>query len=128
MTNQTELKLYAIIRGDLRMTPGKLAAQAGHAYTNSLLTYIESLGTNPQLYERPGNIGTKICLRAKNLGQIYKIRDQLESLDIPHSLITDSGHIMPPMFDGSPIVTAIGIGPVDPDKIRNITRKLQLEK
>ncbi len=108
------------------MTPGKLAAQAGHAYTNSLLTYLESDPYRWCEYEQPGNIGTKICLQAKHVWHILKIKKQLEDLNIPHSLITDSGHVMLPRFDGSPIVTALGIGPVEPEKIRHITKKLRL--
>ena len=105
------------------MSPGKLAAQAGHAYTNSLLTYLES---NTNRYEQPGQIGTKICLKAKHVFHLFKIKKQLEDLNIPHSLITDSGHILLPVFDGMPIVTAIGIGPVEPEKIKHITKKLRL--
>jgi PTH2 family peptidyl-tRNA hydrolase len=45
---------------------------------------------------------------------------------IPHKLIIDSGHIMPPHFDGNPIITALGIGPCCRDEIKNITKKFKL--
>lgn len=37
-------RLYAIVRTDLGMTPGKLAAQAGHAYVN---TFLAALASDP---------------------------------------------------------------------------------
>lgn len=125
-SHQEDLKLYAIIRGDLNMPPGKLAAQAGHAYTNS---YLKALEDDPQLatsYETYGSIGTKVCLKAKNLEQLLHAQFKAEELGIPHSLITDSGHVLPPHFDGSPIITALGIGPYSSDQIKLITRKFNL--
>lgn len=35
---------------------------------------------------------------------------------------------MPPFFDGSPIVTALGIGPATREQIKKITKKFQLVK
>lgn len=94
------------------MSAGKLSAQAGHAYTNSLLTAIKQIPEVALQYEDAGRIGTKICLKAKSLLDIEKVYYKAQQLGIPCSLITDSGHVMPPHFDGSPIITALGIGPL----------------
>tara|TARA_Y100000034_G_scaffold136800_1_gene215891 strand:+ start:17684 stop:18007 length:324 start_codon:yes stop_codon:yes gene_type:complete len=92
------------------MPSGKLASQAGHAYLNSFLDSIKKDSSIAKQYHEDG-IGTKVCLGA-NLDDLLKIEEQLLADNIPHSLIVDSGHIMPPFFDGSPIITALGIGPV----------------
>lgn len=109
------------------MSPGKLASQAGHAYLNS---YLKAQIDDPEtasLYQADG-IGTKICLRAKNLNQILQTYDLVKEAGIPCDLITDSGHVMLPHFTGEPIVTALGIGPARRDQIHHITKRLKLEK
>lgn len=104
------------------MSAGKLSAQAGHAFLNA---YLQTNNDITSEYQKDG-IGTKICLKAKNLNSLLKIEGKLKVANIPYSLIVDSGHVMPPFFDGSPIVTAIGIGPVYPSKIKNIIKRLKL--
>jgi len=54
--------LYAIIRGDLEMPVGKLAAQAGHAF---LEAYLKSDPVVAHAYREHG-IGTKITLQARH--------------------------------------------------------------
>jgi PTH2 family peptidyl-tRNA hydrolase len=104
------MKLYAIVRKDLHMPTGKLAAQAGHAFLNS---YLECVQLNPRrarLYQK-GGLGTKVTLE----GSVTDIRALVKLAKAngwPHSLIIDSGHVMPPHFDGNPIMTALGIGPL----------------
>lgn len=102
------------------MTTGKAAAQAGHAFTNTLLTAIEQDKLNS--YETVGNIGTKVCLSAKSLSQLEKAHDIALSRGIPTSLIVDSGHIMLPHFDGNPVVTALGIGPISREQSKFLSK------
>jgi len=103
------------------MSPGKAASQAGHAF--KLITY-QNLKTNPENFERylDNSIGTNICLVAKNLDQILKVQQECIELGIPQILIEDSGHIHPPHFDGSPIVTALGVGPIFENPPRSLKR------
>lgn len=93
------------------MSPGKVAAQAGHAF--KLATY-QILKTHPEQFERylDNSIGTNVCLVAKNLEQIFKIRNECEELGLNCALIEDEGHIHTPHFDGSSIITALGVGPI----------------
>lgn len=117
-----ERKLYAIIRKDLDMPKGKMAAQAGHAYLNSFLE------ADPQIqqdYQKDG-IGTKICLEG-SLIQIKNTYAKAKAAGLPCSLIRDSGHILLPFFDGNPIVTALGIGPLNKDEAK-IVKKYELVK
>ena len=87
------------------MPAGKMAAQAGHAFLGAFLA---STPERQNAYHAD-DIGTKVVLSA-TLSQIRTIQDRCEFLGIPHALIEDSGHILPPDFDGSPVVTALGIG------------------
>lgn len=98
-------KLYAVVRNDLNMPSGKMAAQAGHAFLEAFLA------SPPQLAEhyRTDSVGTKIVLQA-SLYEIEDIKRRLDDEGLPNVLIEDSGHILPPHFDGSPIVTALGVG------------------
>jgi peptidyl-tRNA hydrolase len=101
------------------MTPGKIAAQAGHAYLNAYLL-------NPIPDYQSDGLGTKVCLCAPDEYALLRLKQELDDLSIPNSLIIDSGHVMPPFFDGSPVVTALGFGPVTKDKVFHLTGKLKL--
>lgn len=118
-------RLYAIVRDDLSMPPGKLASQAGHAYLNS---YLESMTQRPDVakfYQRDG-IGTKVCLKAKNQDAILKAFQAAQAAGIPCSLIIDEHHVMPPHFTGAPIITALGIGPARKEEVREFTKRFSL--
>lgn len=103
------------------MPPGKLAAQAGHAYLGAFLAADENIASR-YASDPPG---TKICLGARDLSELLALRDYAASKGIPHALITDSGHVCPPDFDGSPIVTALGVGPATRREVANLTKRLQ---
>ena len=101
------------------MPPGKLAAQAGHAFVEA---YLASPPEEASEYRRE-SVGTKVVLRGR-LRQLLMAADRCEREGIPFALIEDSGHVLPPHFDGSPVVTALGVG-LSPDAVR-ITKKFQL--
>lgn len=89
------------------MPVGKLAAQAGHAFLDA---YLASTPERQSAYRAPGH-GTKITLGCSSLARLLRARDECVRLGLPHVLVVDSGHVCPPHFDGTPIVTALGIGP-----------------
>ena len=107
------------------MTTGKSAAQLGHAFVNSLL---EASKQNPNIvsqYQGDG-LGTKVCLVSKSLEDLQLAYHQAKEENLPCSLIIDSGHIHLPDFNGSPIVTALGIGPCTKDQVKHITKRFKL--
>lgn len=119
-------RLYAIIRGDLDMSPGKLSAQAGHAYLNSFLKSQIDRPDIAEFYQRDG-IGTKICLKAKNQEQMLKAYEAAKEAGLPCDLIIDQHHIIPgTQFTGEPIITALGIGPARKSEIHHITKRFSL--
>lgn len=113
--------MYAIVRDDLSMTTGKAASQAGHAFLDAFLT-----ATPDITHEYLESGGTKIVLRAKDETHLRRLYTEAEACGLPCALVEESGHIMPPVFDGSPIITALGIGPVYRDRARSITKGLRL--
>lgn len=109
------------------MTAGKLSAQAGHAYLNS---YLEALKDRPEIaaaYQATG-LGTKVCLVASSEFRLLRAYDEAKRAGLPCSLIIDQHHILPPHFDGSPIITALGIGPARKDDVHTITKRFSLLK
>ena len=106
------------------MAPGKLAAQAGHAYANCAIT---ALIQDPELlrtYQGPDFIGTKISLRGKNEAALLRAYDEASKAGLVTCLITDKGHVIPgTAFDGNEIITAVGIGPCTREQANHITKR-----
>lgn len=105
------------------MTPGKMASQAAHASKNCLLQSAISTPEITALYQGFGFLGTQIVLKAKNEGQILRAYEEAKQAGLNTNLVIDSGHIMPPFFNGDPIVTALGIGPCTEEEARFITKR-----
>lgn len=71
-------------------------------------------------------MGTNVVLKSKNLNQLERAYREAKAAGIPCVLIEDEGHVMPPFFDGSPIITALGIGPATREQVQHITKKFNL--
>lgn len=104
------------------MSPGKMASQAGHAFCDSILSAPSNVMWS---YQADGH-GTKVVLAAPDEGTLQRAYVMARDLHLPCALVVDSGHVMPPFFDGSPIVTALGIGPCRRDQVCAITKGLPL--
>lgn len=116
------VSLYAIVRNDIGMSPGKCASQAGHAYLGAFLTAQPVIPEVTAAYaaDLPG---TKVCLQG-NLTAITRAKDELEVAGIPHFLVVDSGCAN--FFNGEPTITALGFGPVAQGELPKFLKKLQL--
>ena len=105
------------------MTAGKAASQAGHAFLDSFLTAPTDI---TEAYLADG--GTKIVLTVPGERQLVDAFHKAKAARLPCAMVVEQNHVMPPSFDGSPIPTAIGIGPVMRSQAREITRRLSLMK
>lgn len=117
--------MYAILRNDIYMDAGKAAAQAGHAFVH---TTLEAQRVSPErlkLYHPNGAMGTRVVLKA-SLRDIRKLEKKFRTYNYPHYVVVDEGHIFPPDFDGSKIVTAIGVGPLLDDESFRLLSKFEL--
>jgi peptidyl-tRNA hydrolase len=105
------------------MTAGKAASQAGHAFLDSFIVAPPEI---TKAYLSDG--GTKIVLSVPDERALCDLYHRAKAAKLPCAMVIESNHIMPPSFDGSPVVTAIGIGPVLRSQAKAITKGLRLMK
>ena len=111
------MKQVMVIRNDLKMSKGKMAAQACHA---SLGAYKKSDPQRIRKWELEGE--KKVVVRAKDLRELYEIYEIVKNTDIPVYLVQDAGRTELPKGT----VTCLGIGPDEDEKIDKITSELKL--
>lgn len=111
------MKQAIIIRTDLKMGKGKIAAQAAHASLGSMK---KARKLDAALWERQG--GKKIVLKVSSLRALKSIYRKAKSARIPCFLVRDAG--LTQVKGGS--LTAVGIGPAADDRIDKIVNNLKL--
>ncbi|KAG8936327.1 hypothetical protein FRC03_000113 [Tulasnella sp. 419] len=115
-----ECKLVLVVRTDLKMTTGKIAAQCGHA---TLACYKALQVANPELlrhWERTGQ--AKIALRCSDENEMDTLQAMATSLNVCARSIRDAGRTQ--IAAGSQ--TVLGIGPAPVKLINQVTGKLKL--
>lgn len=118
-------RLYAVIRQDLQMTPGKIAAQTGHAYLD---TYLQALSESPEVCEEyHDRHGIKIAMQVKKLHHLERIHNEAKEAGIPTALITDLGYYgVSEELQGQATVTAVGIGPAKRGQVEKILKRARV--
>jgi len=118
--SEFEYKQVLVFRQDLKMSKGKIAAQAGHAAVSSAQDAFEHRKKwwEKWLYEGQRKIAVKVPTE-KELGELEEAADEM---GLPHSLIVDRGLTEIP----AGTVTCLGIGPAPAEKIDRLTGKLPL--
>lgn len=106
-----------MVRTDLNLGKGKLAAQVAHASVESYLKTPQS-DRKKWLYENQ----KKVVLKVENEEQLLEIYEKAKRANLPSTLIRDAGLTQVP--PGTK--TAVGIGPAEEGKIDNITGELSL--
>ncbi len=116
----TENKLVIAVRIDLKLSPGKLAAQVSHASVNCAFA---SKKSNPKWFKKWYDEGQrKVVLKAHDIEELRELQHLAKVNKLPHSLITDAGHTeLPP---GT--VTCLGIGPAPENLVDAVTGQLAL--
>ncbi|KAF9647493.1 peptidyl-tRNA hydrolase II, partial [Thelephora ganbajun] len=115
---EDECKLVLVVRNDLGMSIGKIAAQ--HA---TLACYRTLSVSNPKLlkhWERTGQ--TKIALRCSDEEELLLLQAKAQSLNLCARSIQDAGRTQ--VAAGSR--TVLGIGPGPARLINQVTGKLKL--
>jgi PTH2 family peptidyl-tRNA hydrolase len=115
---EVETKLTLIVRSDLGMGRGKIAAQAAHAAVAAALASIGSRDFRAWL--RDGQ--PKVVLRAVSEENLYAIAEQARAAGLPVQVIHDAGRTQ--VAEGTP--TSCGIGPAEASRIDAVTGGLQL--
>ncbi|HLD57693.1 MAG TPA: peptidyl-tRNA hydrolase Pth2 [archaeon] len=110
-------KQVIVVRNDLKLSKGKLAAQVAHA---SLDAYLKADKDAVSEWELTGV--KKVVLRAQDLKELMAIFDKLKSAKLKPSLIKDAGHTE--IEPGT--VTCVGVGPVEENQVNKITGHLKM--
>jgi PTH2 family peptidyl-tRNA hydrolase len=115
-----QYKQVIVVRADLKMGKGKLAAQVGHAAVSAAE---EARKKRPYWWKAWLNEGQcKVALKVKSLAELLGLQREAIKMKLPQSLITDRGLTqLPP---GT--VTCLSIGPAPSTQIDMITGKLPL--
>ncbi|MBW3002195.1 peptidyl-tRNA hydrolase Pth2 [Candidatus Woesearchaeota archaeon] len=112
-----EYKQVILIRKDLKLSKGKMSAQAAHASTDALL---KSHKDDIKNWKDQGM--KKVILGVENQEELLKLKVQAEDAGLVTVIIADAGRTE--LAPGT--VTAVGIGPDDEDKIDRVTGHLKL--
>jgi peptidyl-tRNA hydrolase, PTH2 family len=114
------VKQVVVVRKDLNMGTGKIAAQVGHA---CVLGAEHVRKSRPEWYKEWELSGQeKVVVKVTSLDELEKIKRHAISLDLPWSEVTDAGHTQ--IAPGT--VTCISIGPAPEDKVDKVTKDLKL--
>ena len=121
---ESDLKMVFLVRKDLKMGAGKIAAQVAHAAVG----LFDDITSSDDVYHQHAlnywnTYGSKkIVLSVENIDILKQAAYQSKQLNIPYCMISDAGHTQVPA--GS--VTVLGIGPDESEKINKITGKFKL--
>jgi len=134
-------KQVLVIRKDLNMRKGKIAAQAAHAsmkvFFDRIIKPIENHLTIDGVKKYCVEIGmvdedekawiegifTKVCVSVDSEQELLSVYEQAKASGLPCSLIQDAGLTE---FGGVPTHTAVAVGPATAEKIDKITGSLKL--
>ena len=115
----TDIKQVIVVRTDLDMGKGKIAAQVGHA---CVLGAEHVRKSNPDWFTKWWSGQEKVVVKVSGLKELEKIRDGAIEIGIPWSEVTDAGHTQ--IAPGT--TTCISLGPAPEDLIDKITGDLKL--
>lgn len=113
------MKQVIVMRGDLHISRGKIAAQACHA---SLGSYKRADKNSVRKWEAEGE--KKVVVMVKDLEELFQIQEMVKATNLPYYLVKDAGHTELPKST----ITCLGIGPDADEKIDKLTRDLKLLK
>jgi len=115
-----KVKQVIVLRSDIKMSPGKAAAQASHAAVSSAE---EARRNYPSWWREWIESGQcKIVLKVNSESEILELMRKAKELNLPAALISDMG--LTELEPGT--ITALGIGPAPSNLIDKITGSLPL--
>ncbi|KAJ0304139.1 hypothetical protein COL5a_005272 [Colletotrichum fioriniae] len=123
-----ECKLVLVVRTDLGMTKGKMAAQASHATLACYKSLSKIAAKDPsspaaKILSRWENLGqAKIAVQIKNQDEMLELMGKARSLGVTSEVIADAGRTQ--IEAGS--LTVLGVGPAPRSLVDQITGHLKL--
>jgi len=113
------MKQVIIVRTDLDMGKGKIAAQVGHA---CVLGAEHVRKSHPEWFSEWWDGQAKIVLKVSGLKELQDIKRAAIELNLPWSEVTDAGHTQ--IAPGT--TTCISIGPAPENRVDKVTKDLKL--
>ncbi len=110
-------KQVILVREDLKLPKGKLAAQCSHASVDTILKSDKKI---IDLWKKEG--GKKIVLKIKDEKELLKYKQIADDFGLKTALIIDAGHTV--VEPGTK--TCVGIGPDEDEKIDRVSGKLKM--
>ena len=115
-----QFKQVIVVRRDVKMGTGKLAAQVAHASVMGAEN-VKSLKRNWfDFWFREGQ--AKVIVKVKTIEELMEIKNQATEMYLPVVQVQDSGLTQIP----SGTITCIGIGPAPSELVDKVTRNLKL--
>lgn len=113
-------KLVVVTRKNLKLSPGKLAAQVAHAAVECALKAQER---EPRTFKKwMGEGQKKVVVKVDTEKDFYALKEAAEDFGLPTALIQDAGHTEIP----AGTVTVLGIGPGPNERVDAVTGALAL--
>ena len=130
------IKQVIVVRKDLNMRKGKLAAQVAHASMKVILSMMSKkymlhgrmeewsllMSTDQEIYKWLDGSFTKIVVGVNSEKELMNLYIETQLAGLPHALILDAGKTE---FK-EPTYTALAIGPAKSKEIDRITGNLEL--
>ena len=135
-------KMMIVMRRDLKMRKGKIAAQAGHASVEAVLAALKKEDLLGEIELRDGWVtlsdrvkkttpltewlreGTaKICVYVDSEEELLSVAGKAQEMGVLTALITDAGMTE---FHGEPTLTCLALEPLPSEVADQITGKLPL--
>lgn len=115
-----DFKQVIIVRRDIGMGTGKIAAQVAHAAVMGA----ELVKTSRKEWFRTWFAAgqAKVVVKVKNIEELMGVRERAEKLYLPVVQVQDSGLTQIP----SGTITCVGIGPAPSDLVDKVTFELKL--
>jgi peptidyl-tRNA hydrolase, PTH2 family len=115
-----DFKQVIIVRRDVNMGTGKIAAQVAHAAVMGAEKVKASRRNWFSSWFAAGQ--AKVVVKVKNIEELMEVRKQAEELFLPVVQVQDSGLTQIP----SGTITCVGIGPAPSELVDKITLGLKL--
>ncbi len=135
MNAPSQAKQVLVVRKDLKMRKGKIAAQCAHASMRVLLQAMRGKGIRGGTrwsLDVPGGSAletwlegafTKVCVYVESEEALVAVAADAEARGVPFAMITDSGRTE---FGGVPTRTVVAVGPDWRARVDEVTGDLPL--
>jgi peptidyl-tRNA hydrolase, PTH2 family len=115
-------KQVIVVRGDLKLPKGKMAAQAAHASVEAIFRALKDTDKAEIARKWRGQGMAKIVVKVDSQEELFKYLQAAKDSNIVTALITDAGRTT--IAPGT--VTCFALGPDDESKIDSVTGELKL--